>query len=44
MDIEEHAFHTGAVAINYSEGLPSGPTLVWPHGGVGRVPGWYCFQ
>jgi pimeloyl-ACP methyl ester carboxylesterase len=34
--IQEHAFDTGTVTINYAKGPPSGPPLVLLHGGSGR--------
>ena len=34
--IQEHTFDTGVVTINYAEGPPSGPPLVFLHGGSAR--------
>jgi pimeloyl-ACP methyl ester carboxylesterase len=34
--IEERTFDAGVVTINYAEGLPSGPPLLFLHGGSGR--------
>lgn len=39
--INEQAFHTGVVTINYAEGPPSGPPLVLLHGGSAR---WQSFD
>ena len=36
VQIEERSFDTGVVTLNYAEGPPSGPPLVWLHGGSGR--------
>jgi len=36
LQIQEHIFDTGVVTINYAEGPPSGPPLVWLHGGSAR--------
>lgn len=39
--LKEHSFQTGAVAIDYAEGPPSGPPLVLLHGGSAR---WQSFD
>jgi pimeloyl-ACP methyl ester carboxylesterase len=39
--ISEHTFDTGIVTINYGEGPPSGPTLVFLHGGSAR---WRAYE
>lgn len=39
--LREHTFASGVVAINYAEGPPSGPALVFLHGGSGR---WQAYE
>jgi pimeloyl-ACP methyl ester carboxylesterase len=41
VEIHEHRFDTGTVTINYAEGPPSGPPLVWLHGGTAH---WQYYQ
>jgi len=36
IEIREHSFDTAVVTINYAEGPPSGPPLLFLHGGSGR--------
>ena len=36
MEILEHLLETDIVTINYAEGPPAGPPLVFLHGGSGR--------
>jgi pimeloyl-ACP methyl ester carboxylesterase len=40
MDILEHQLDTDAVTLNYAEGPPSGPPLVFLHGGSARWQGY----
>ena len=39
--ITEHSLDIGVVTINYAEGPPSGPTLMFLHGGSGR---WQSYE
>jgi len=39
-ELQEHQLDTGAVIINYAEGPPSGPPLVFLHGGSARWQGY----
>ena len=41
MEIQEHVFHTGAVALNYAEVIAPGAPLVLLHGGNAR---WQAFE
>jgi pimeloyl-ACP methyl ester carboxylesterase len=41
VQISEHSFDTGTLAISYGEGPPSGPPLVFLHGGSAR---WRAYE